>query len=187
MKKWQITLGMLVAVALVVGVSAVAFAQTGTPVTAGTGAGYGPMGRGAMAGRGNGQGASYGFQFGMNGQSLVDVTAQVTGLTTEQVVAELQTGKTFAQVAQAHGKTADDLINAFVAARKTVLAQAVADGRIDQATADSLLATMRTNVTQHVNSTWQPRGMGYRLTGQQPVPGTGAGQMQGQGRGRWNR
>ncbi|KPL81180.1 hypothetical protein [Herpetosiphon geysericola] len=41
---------------------------------------------------------------------LVQATAEVTGLTVEQVKAEVQAGKTLEQVAQANGKTVDDII-----------------------------------------------------------------------------
>ncbi len=41
---------------------------------------------------------------------LVQATADVTGLTVEQVKAEVQAGKTLEQVAQANGKTVDDVI-----------------------------------------------------------------------------
>ncbi len=41
---------------------------------------------------------------------LVEATAEVTGLTTDEVIAEVQGGKSLAQVAEAHGKTADDII-----------------------------------------------------------------------------
>jgi hypothetical protein len=99
----------------------------------------------------------------------VDITAKVTGLKVEDVVKELQAGKTFADVAKANGKTAADLVNAFLADRKVVLDKAVTDGRITQDVADTLLATMKSNVEEHVNGTWTPRGMGYRFTGQQPA------------------
>jgi hypothetical protein len=132
-----------------------------------------------------GQMPGYGFRFGANGESLVDITAKVTGLKVEDVVKELQTGKAFAGVALANGKTAADLVNVFLADRKVVLDKAVADGRLTQATADTLLATMKTNVEQHVNSTWEspalrsgdlrPRGMGYRFNGQPSAQCTGLG------------
>ncbi len=180
MKKWQMLSGIAIAIVMVLGLTAAAFAQGGTP-PATTPGGWTPgMGRGAM---GSGQGAGYGMRFGANGSTLVEVTAEVTGLSTADVVAELQAGRTFAQVAEAHGKTANDLVTAFLAERETALDQAVADGRITQATADTMLATMRANVETHVNSTWQPRGAGYRLTGQQPAAtGTHFG-----GGPRWNR
>ncbi len=159
MKKWQIATSIVVALVAAFSLSVAAFAQGPTPPAAGRG----------MAGNGQAPMAGYGFRFGMNGGSLVDITAQVTGLSTADVVAELQAGKTFAQVAQAHGKTATDVVNAFVANRKAVLDQAVADGRITQANADQLLATMKANVEEHVDEAWQPRGMGYRFTGEHPA------------------
>lgn len=167
MKKWQITVGLVVALVAVLSLSVAVFAQGPTPpANAPQGFGRG-MGRGMM--QGNGQtpmAGGYGFRFGANGGTLVDATAKVTGLSVTEVAAELQSGKTFAQVAEAHDKTATDVVNAFLADRKVVLDQAVADGRITQAVADTMLATMKTNVEQQVNGTWQPRGMGYRLTGQ---------------------
>lgn len=166
MNKWQIVTSVVMALVAVLSLSVTAFAQGNQPPVVAPQQGHG---RGIMG---------YGFHFGMNGGSLVDITAQVTGLKIEDVVAELQADKTFAQVAQAHGKTAADLVNAFVADRKATLDKAVADGRLTQDAANTLLATMKANVEQHVNSAWQspalrsgdfqPRGMGYRFTGQRP-------------------
>ena len=156
MKKWQIMVGTVVALVAVLSLSVAAFAQGPQPRTGA------PQGMGI----GRGPGAGYGFRFGLNGSSLVDVTADVAGIGVQDVVAELQAGKTFAQVAAAHSKTAEDLVNAFLAERQTVLKQAVADGRLTQAVADTMLATMKANVEQHVNGTWQPRGMGYRFSAQ---------------------
>ncbi len=152
MKKWQIATSVVVAVVAVLSLTVAAFAQGNQPPAGAPQSGYG-----------------YGFRFGMNGQSLVDITAEVTGLSVQQVVTQLQTGKTFAEIAQAHGKTAADLVNAFVADRKAVLDKAVVDGRITQAVADTMLATMKANVEQDVNEAWEPRGMGYRFTGEQPT------------------
>ena len=179
MNKWQIVTSLVVALVAVLSLSVAAFAQGNQPpaVTPQQGYGRGMMGQG-MFGAQTGQPAQapmgYGFHFGVNGGSLVDVTAKVTGLEVQDVVAELQAGKTFADVANAHGKTATDLVNAFLANRKATLDKAVADGRFTQDAADTLLATMKTNVEQHVNSAWQsptlrsgdfqPRGMGRRFT-----------------------
>jgi hypothetical protein len=155
MKKWQLMVSVMVALVAVLSLSVAAFAQGPQP---GAGA---PQGAGI--GRGPVAGAGYGFRFGPNGGSLVDVTADVAGIGVQDVVAELRAGKTFAQVAAAHGKTAGDLVNAFLAERQDALKQAVDDGRLTQAAADTMLATMKANVEQHVDSTWQPRGMGYRF------------------------
>jgi hypothetical protein len=173
MKKWQIATGLVVALVAVLSLSMTAFAQGQTPPAGTAQAPFGnspsPMGCGIWGAQAGQALMGYGFRFGINGGSLVDVTAKVTGLTTADVVKELQAGKTFADVAKANGKTAADLVNAFLADRKVVLDKAVADGRITQDVADTLLATMKTNIEDHVNGTWTPRGMGYRLTGQQPA------------------
>jgi hypothetical protein len=156
MKKWQFVVGVAVALVAALSLSVSAFAQGPQPRT-GTPQGMG-IGRGPAAG--------YGFRFGLNGGSLVDVTADVAGIGVQDVAAELRAGKTFAQVAAAHGKTAEDLVNAFLSERQDALKQAVADGRLTQAVADTMLATMKANVEQHVDGTWQPRGMGYRFSAQ---------------------
>ena len=156
MKKWQFVVSVAVALVAMLSLSVAAFAQGPQP---GTGA---PQGMGI----GHGPGAGYGFRFGPNGGSLVDVTADVAGISVQDVATELRAGKTFAQVAAAHGKTAGDLVNAFLAKRQGALKQAVADDRLTQAVADTMLATMKANVEQHVNGTWQPRGMGYRFSAQ---------------------
>lgn len=168
MNKWHITIGLVVGMVAALSLSVAAFAQGPTPPAGAPGLGRG-MGYGMHA---NGQGLmanGYGFRFGRNGGTLVDATAKVTGLSVSDVVAELQSGKTFAQVAEAHGKTAANVVSAFLANRKAVLDQAVADGRITQEQADTMLATMKTHVEQQVNSTWQPRGMGCRFAGQSPA------------------
>src|SRR5262249_48511792 len=41
---------------------------------------------------------------------LIQATAQVTGMQPKDVRAELQAGKSLAQIAQEHGKTADDIL-----------------------------------------------------------------------------
>jgi hypothetical protein len=156
MKKWQFMVGVAVALVAVLSLSVAAFAQGPQPRTGA------PQGMGI----GRGPGAGYGFRFGLNGGSLVDVTADVVGIGVQDVAAELRAGKTFAQVAAAHGKTAEDLVNACLAERQDVLKQAMADGRLTQAVADTMLATMKANVEQHVNGTWQPRGLGYRFSAQ---------------------
>jgi hypothetical protein len=187
MKKWQIVTSVVVALVAVLSLSMAAFAQGNEPPVAPQGYGRGPMGRGMYANDAQGQIPGYGFRFGANGGSLVDITAKMTGLKVEDVVKELQAGKTFADVAKANGKTAADLVNAFLADRKVVLDKAVADGHLTQATADTLLATMKTNVEQHVSSTWEPRGMGYRFNGQQS-PNGDLRPSQGMGLGpRWSR
>src|SRR2546429_5047628 len=69
-----------------------------------------------------------------------DAAAAYLGVTEAQLRNELAGGKSLAQVARDHGKSADGLIDALVAAAKTKLDAAVAAGRLTKAQADQMLA-----------------------------------------------
>jgi len=104
-----------------------------------------------------------GSSWGMGGFSLVDATAEATGLTVDQVIAALQEGKTFAQIAQEAGVAQQAIVDAFLADREAALVQAVADGRLTQEQADQMLAEMAEHVSERLNQTWTPRSFGGRL------------------------
>lgn len=185
MNKW-LKLGTLAALVAVVGalvVSAPAFAQgpAGNP-TGGVGVGYG------LGGRGGGRGGMWGGPDG----SLVTVAAEVLGLDRTALVAKLNAGQTIADVAQAEGVALDKIVDAFLAPRVEALVQAVADGRITQAQADTMLATMEANVTAQLSAPHAvtPRGNGIG-TGFVDADGDGVCDSLGtEGprgpRGRWN-
>jgi hypothetical protein len=78
--------------------------------------------------------------------------ADYLGLTEAQLHSELEAGKTLAQVAQAHGKSAAGLIDALVADAKKHLDAAVAAGRLTQAQANEMLDGLRDRITNRVNS-----------------------------------
>jgi uncharacterized protein (DUF433 family) len=80
-------------------------------------------------------------------------TADVTGLKPKDVLAELRAGKSLAQIAQAHGKTADDVIAAARTKLADRLSQAVANNRLTQARADAMLAGFDQNAPQVINDT----------------------------------
>ena len=90
---------------------------------------------------------------GHDKSSLISATASVTGLTADQVLAELRSGKSLAQIAQGKGKTADDIIKAARAEYQTALSQSVTSGRITQAQADARLAEFDQSAPQIVNDT----------------------------------
>lgn len=115
------------------------------------------------------------------GLNPVEATAQVTGLTPVEVVAALQAGQTFADVAVTAGFTAQDIVDVVIEARAEMLAQAVTDGRLTQAEADAKLVEMETTLVEHMSAPWEPRGAGNGL---RPQDGTGMGQRGGmRGRG----
>ncbi len=96
-------------------------------------------------------GLHHGFgHFGFFGS--LDAAAGYLGLTEAQLRSELEGGKTLAQVAQAHGKTANGLTDALVAAAKKRLDQAVAAGHLTQSQANEMLNGLRDRIGALVNS-----------------------------------
>jgi len=88
--------------------------------------------------------------FGHHGPNL-DAAASYLGLTEAQLRTELQSGKTLAQVATAHGKTVEGLVGALVAEAGKKLDAAVAADRLTRAEADSMLAGLKERITDFVN------------------------------------
>lgn len=130
---------------------------------------------------GNGTGsdaASRGAQQGgwlTGGVSLVDATAEATGMTAADVVAALQSGQTYADLAAEAGITLQDIVDVVLAVRAEALAQAVAEGRFTQEQADTMLAQMATDLLAQLSEPWtaQGAGNGYQLDGTQPQDGSG--------------
>ena len=155
---WITLAGVAVALALAIILAPSAFAQ-------GPGGDYGP-------GTGPGSGAGYGRGMGGPQHSLVAVAAQQLNMTQADLVAQLQGGKTIAQVAADKHVAVDTIVNAFVAPRAERLNAAVAARRLTQAQADTQLATIKANVTARLSAPWSPQGNG---------PGTGFVDQDGDG------
>jgi len=101
--------------------------------------------------------------FDHRGGPHLDAAAAYLGLSAAELRAQLESGKTLAQVAQARGKSVSGLVDALVADEKQELAAAVADGRITQAQADRHLARARERFEELVNRTPRLRGgFGFR-------------------------
>jgi hypothetical protein len=86
-----------------------------------------------------------------------------------QLRTELESGKSLAQVAKAHGKSVDGLIDALVAAAKNKLDDAVSAGRLTKDQETEMLSVLKDRITNAVNSTHGPgephfrgRGVGFR-------------------------
>ena len=75
--------------------------------------------------------------------------------------AQLESGKTLAQVATAQGKTVDGLIAALKADAKQKLDDAVKAGRLTQAQENQILADLDQRITGFVNGTLQHHGRGF--------------------------
>jgi hypothetical protein len=164
----------------------------------------GPSGQNPPLGLGRGN-------WGGPDNSLVAVAAKVLGMEQTALVAELNAGKTIAEVAAAQGVALDKIVAAFVQPHVDWLNQAVKDGKITQAQADQSIAAMKANITTKLSAprASAPRGksngMGTGFVdangdgvcdvgGQTPQSGQGqrgsgtrSAPGQGRGMGRWNR
>jgi hypothetical protein len=97
---------------------------------------------------------------GHHGDELA-AAATYLGVTQAELMTQLQSGKTLAQVADAtSGKSAAGLVDALVAAEKTELDAAVKAGRITQAQADQIAPTLKARFTDLVNNTRPDHGPG---------------------------
>ncbi len=120
-----------------------------------------------------------GWGWGRRGFSLVDATAEVTGLTEDEVIAALQEGQTFAQIAEAQGVDSQALVDAFLADREAALEQAVTDGRLTQEQADWMLDEMAEHVSERLAQPWTPHSFGTGRTGRMGRGGFGRGSRMG--------
>ncbi len=107
------------------------------------------------------------------GVSLVEATAEATGLTVEEVVAALQGGQSFADIASGAGVSLQAIVDVAVTQRTEALAEAVAEGRFTQEQADTMLAAMAEHLLEKLNAEWTPGGAGGRSGGQGMSRGRG--------------
>ncbi len=94
------------------------------------------------------------------GNSFISVAADELGMTVQDLVSELQDGKTIADVATAKGVDPQAIADAFVAQHTEWLNEAVADGRITQEQADQMLQHMTEEVQEHLTEPFPFEGRG---------------------------
>lgn len=119
--------------------------------------GPGPQGTLSASGQGYGLNAMQDHKWGGPQNSLVAVAANVLGMKQADLVAQLN-NKTIADVAKEKGVATSKIVDTFLASRVEALKSAVVSGRLTQAQADQMLATMKANVTARLNGTWTARG-----------------------------
>lgn len=87
--------------------------------------------------------------------------ATYLGLTNAQLLSQLRSGQSLAQIAKAHGKSVSGLEQAIMTAEKTRLNRAVSSGRISAAQEQQLLNRLSARISKLVNRT----GIGQRAVG----------------------
>jgi hypothetical protein len=105
----------------------------------------------------------------------LDAAAAYIGVTEAQLRTQLENGKSLAQVAKDHDKTADGLVAALVADAKQKLDKAVSAKRITQDQADEMLTRLKQRIADLVNATggagplFGRHGEGFRHVDSGPV------------------
>jgi hypothetical protein len=123
------------------------------------GPGMMPGGPGGKFGGGRG-----GFMGGPD-NGFIPLVAEAFDMTPEDLLAELQEGKTIAALAEEKGVDTQPIIDSHLAQVEENLAEAVADGKLTQERADWMLEQAETHITDMLNQTWEDCGPGGRPGG----------------------
>jgi len=129
-------------------------------------------------GPGKRPGFGFGFHGGFGFGADLSTAATYLGISTSDLTTQLKSGKTLGQIADAtSGKSSSGLVDALVTAEKTKIAAAVTAGKLTQAQADKLTASLQQRVTDLVNGKVAmhpggPRGFGF---GGAPPTSSGGG------------
>lgn len=160
-KKLLVVLGAVGAAALVLGGVGYAYAQGPQPPVGGRFFhGEGSFGAGGMVGEMPFGGAPMrGGPFqGRGDHSLVEITAEVTGLSEDEVVAALEDGQTFAEIAEGEGVEPQEIVDAAIAEAEARLQEAVDNGRLSEEQMAQILERLTEELPERLEQPWQPAG-----------------------------
>jgi hypothetical protein len=116
--------------------------------------------------------------------AVASAVADLLGLSSDEIAAERQAGKSLADIAADKEVSKEDLVSTMLEPRKAALAQAVEDGRISQERADAMLENREARINERVSDpSVGPRGGGGRGAGCGLGAGKGTGQGPGGGQG----
>jgi polyhydroxyalkanoate synthesis regulator phasin len=132
-------------------------------------------GRGFRAPHGEGFRAPRGGFGGRLGGAPIGVATEKLGMSAEELMAEIQAGKSIADVAREKGVDVQEIADAYMEQLRARLGQAVENGRLTQEQADSMLEKAEEWVLEMLNNTWEGRAPGRfpgRFPGKMKFPGT---------------
>lgn len=110
------------------------------------------------------------------GGRMIDIVAELTGLSTTDIAAKRAEGQSLEQIAESKGVSSEEVVDEALAVRKQLLDAKVKDGTITQAQADQALANIESRLTDRVQSTAPcGGGSGGRMGGGRGMGGRGMG------------
>lgn len=101
---------------------------------------------------------------------ILGSAASYLGLSDAQLIADLRSGKTLAQIAKAQGKSVSGLEQAITADVKARLDKAAAAGWITKSREDQILSRLRTRISSRVNEPLPRFGPRFGRNGMPPGP-----------------
>ena len=122
------------------------------------------------------RGGGPGGPMGRGGMQMSTI-ATALGITEDELRTELQAGKSVAEVASAKNVSLDTVVSAIVAEQTKNLQQAVTDGKLTQAQADTLLSNLKLTLPSQLQ-TKMVAGMGPGADGGRGMKGGKPGGMQ---------
>ena len=132
-----------------------------------------PLVFGGLGLRGFGHVGHFGHLAGLDG------AASYLGVTEAELRAELEDGKTLAEIAKAEGKSVEGLVQTIVDSASERLDQAVEDGRLTRARADEIKQNLKSRITDLVNRV-PGAARGFGLPGGHHGFGPGFGRFGGE-------
>lgn len=99
------------------------------------------------------QGGRFGGRHGGRGMQTAEI-AKALSMTEADLRTELQAGKSVADIASAKGVSLDSIISALITAQTDRLKQAVTNGNITQAQADTMLANLKLTLPSQLQTKW---------------------------------
>ena len=123
-----------------------------------------------QGGFGGGPGHRFGGMIGL--RDSVAAVAKALNMTPAELMTQLRSGQTLAEIATAHKVDVSKLVASMVTAADKQLATAVQNKRITQAQADAIKSTLTQRMTDLVNGNLPGRGMGFGGPGHWGAPGT---------------
>lgn len=158
--KTLIVIGVVAAMALLLGGVGIAYAYAQGPQPPADGRPF--YGRGRAPGGGTfGFGGVFFEDAPMRGRySLLDATVEVTGLGEEEVIAALNEGQTLADIAESADADPQEIVDTAVAEHETRLQAAVDAGRLASEQMEQMLSDIRERATDQLDESYEPRLFG---------------------------
>ena len=168
-KKWMIALSVVGAAVLLLGGVGIAYAQRpdpgseiaplfGVPNSFGGGEFVGSWFDGGLTGGGPHRGGPF--------QGLIQITADVTGLSEEEVSAALKDGQTLAEIAEGADVDPQEIVSAALAEAESRLEEAVDDCRLTEDQMERVLDRLAEDLPERLEQSYQPVGVRGVMFGQ---------------------